>query len=149
MGAYYGQNATQTAVWPLASSIAQQLQQLGCQGLRIPELQIEPASNVVWCHGSAPWMHFSYGLKGWKLVNSESPKLETKVDWHRLARWKYSNNVTLQTTSVCGCFLESFLVWFVQDTLFRPLAWLCPVSCGCLDQPQPYCPSNCRNGTVG
>eukprot|EP00434_Breviolum_minutum_P004569 symbB.v1.2.004031.t2/scaffold227.1/size261201/17 len=85
MGSYYGQNATQTAVWPLASSIAQQLQQLGCQGLRIPELQIEPASNVVWCHGS--------------------------------------------------------------DTLFRPLAWLCPVSCGCLDQPQPYCPSNCRNGT--
>ena len=54
MGSYYGQNATQTAVWPLASSIAQQLQQLGCQGLRIPELQIEPASNVVWCHGSAP-----------------------------------------------------------------------------------------------
>ena len=54
MGAYYGQNATQTALWPLASSIAQQLQQLGCQGLRIPELQIEPVSNMVWCHGLAP-----------------------------------------------------------------------------------------------
>ena len=78
----------------------------------------------------------------------ESPKLETKVDWHRLARWKYSNKCDPTETRVCWCFFES-LESDSKDTLFRPLAWLCPVSCGCLDQPQPYCPSNCRNGTVG
>ena len=35
-----------------------------------------------------------------------------------------------------------------EDSLFRPLAWICPRSCGCVEAAHPYCPLNCRNTTA-
>lgn len=37
-----------------------------------------------------------------------------------------------------------------SETLFRPFSWLCPVSCGCLEHPQPPgCPGSCKVNNTG
>ena len=36
-----------------------------------------------------------------------------------------------------------------EDRLFRPLAWLCPRSCGCAENPSSHCPVNCKANASG
>jgi len=86
LSAFYGQNASQVAIWPLADSVSGNLRSAGCNGLLVPELQMEVVTQAPFCQG--------------------------------------------------------------QDSLFRPLAWICPRSCGCVEAAHPYCPLNCRNTTA-
>eukprot|EP00913_Durusdinium_trenchii_P023691 g22254.t1 len=51
---YYGQDISKTAVWPFASNVSERLRMLGCQGLRVPQLQTELVSKARWCEGFPP-----------------------------------------------------------------------------------------------
>lgn len=55
LSAFYGQNASQVAIWPLADSVSGNLRSAGCNGLLVPELQMEVVTQAPFCQGQDSW----------------------------------------------------------------------------------------------
>jgi len=77
----------------------------------------------------------------------------------RAVIWPMASNVMaqLRVTGCSGLGVPGLQVEMItqtpwcqgHDRLFRPLAWLCPRSCGCVENPSSHCPVNCKANASG